>query len=68
MALVAMTSVQLTTPRRTFLQTAGSAAHTLVLRIAVPTSVSRLRLINLFMVAPPTAVLIVIGGGLCVPC
>ncbi|MNR10302.1 hypothetical protein D3C85_1265470 [compost metagenome] len=63
MALVAITSVQLTTPRRTFWHSAGSAATALLLRIAVPVSISRQQLISLFMMAPPTAVLIVMGDG-----
>jgi aspartyl-tRNA synthetase len=49
MALVAITSVQLTTPMRTFLQEAGSAAITPVLKKAVPLSARTQLLISRFM-------------------
>ncbi|MNV70152.1 hypothetical protein D3C71_1630980 [compost metagenome] len=51
MALVAMTSVQLTTPRRTFLQAAGSAANSGEVAMLLRARVNRLRRIKLCMVA-----------------
>jgi hypothetical protein len=44
-----MTSVQLTTPRRTFWHAAGSAARVAELRKAVPLSARTQELISLFM-------------------
>ncbi|CAI8980280.1 hypothetical protein EMIT0357P_70141 [Pseudomonas marginalis] len=52
MALVAMTSVQFTTPMRTFWQDAASAAHTFVLKMALALSASTQRRISRFMVDP----------------
>src|SRR5450830_589396 len=52
MALVAITSVQFTTPMRTFWQEAASAAMTLVLKMALALSASTQRLISRFMVVP----------------
>ncbi|MCY1176451.1 hypothetical protein D9M73_167240 [compost metagenome] len=51
MALVAMTSVQLTTPRRTLLQAAGSAANSGEVAMLLRARVNRLRRIKLCMVA-----------------
>src|SRR5471032_2873978 len=52
MALVAMTSVQFTTPMRTFWQEGASAAKTLVLKMALALNASTQRLISRFMVVP----------------
>jgi hypothetical protein len=49
MALVAITSVQFTTPMRTFWHDAGSAAMTLALKKAVPLSARTQLLISRFM-------------------
>ncbi|MNF47060.1 hypothetical protein D3C84_282450 [compost metagenome] len=49
MALVAITSVQFTTPMRTFWHDAGSAAMTLALNKAVPLSARTQLLISRFM-------------------
>ncbi|CAI8899161.1 hypothetical protein EMIT0P294_20649 [Pseudomonas sp. IT-P294] len=49
MALVAITSVQFTTPMRTFWHEAGSAAMTLALRKAVPLSARTQLLISRFI-------------------
>ncbi|GAB7532413.1 hypothetical protein PS3A_48280 [Pseudomonas sp. 3A(2025)] len=61
MALVAMTSVQFTTPMRTFWQEAASAAITLVLRRVLAPSASTQWLISRFMVDPRQVV--IMGGG-----
>jgi hypothetical protein len=59
MALVAITSVQFTTPMRTFWQAAGSAAMTLALKKAVPLSARTQLLISRFMWVPRQVVIVV---------
>jgi hypothetical protein len=61
MALVAITSVQFTTPMRTFWQEAGSAAMTLALRKAVPLSARTQLLMSRFMSGSSADV--IVGSG-----
>ncbi|MCY1433998.1 hypothetical protein D9M71_500420 [compost metagenome] len=67
MALVAMTSVQLTTPRRTFLQAAGSAAKSGEVAILLRARVNRLRRIKLCMVALHRQCILLLGFDLSGP-